>query len=189
LNIVLIGYRGAGKSKVGRRLAERLGREFVDTDGFIEERQGASIGSLVRSQGWEHFRTLEKKAIEKAAGGDHCVIAPGGGAVIDPENVRRLKEKGLIIWLKARPEVLAERMGEDPQTDHSRPSLTGRGTLEEIIAVLSARNPLYEMAADFQIDTSNLGLEDVLERILSILPLSLIRADGSAPPPPFAGRR
>jgi shikimate kinase len=187
LNIVLIGYRGAGKSKVGVRLAERLGREFVDTDGLIEEREGAPIGSIVKSKGWEHFRALEKRAIEEIAGRDHSVIASGGGAMIDPENVRRLKERGLVIWLKAKPEVLAERMGGDPQTDHSRPSLTGRGILEEIVEVLSVRNPLYERAADFQIDTSNLDIEGVLERILSIISPSLMRAHGSALLYPFGG--
>jgi shikimate kinase len=187
LNIVLIGYRGAGKSRVGMQLAERLGREFIDTDRLIEERQGASIGNIVKSHGWEHFRNLEKRVIEEIAGGDPCVIAPGGGAVTDPGNVRRLKERGLVIWLKAKPEVLAERMGGDPQTDHSRPSLTGRGILEEIVEVLSVRNPLYERAADFQIDTSNLGIEEVLERILSILSPSLMRAHGSLLLHPFGG--
>jgi shikimate kinase len=169
MNIVLIGYRGAGKSTVGRRLATRLGREFVDADDLLEKRQGALIRDIVKSLGWEHFRAMEKRIIEEISSGDNLVIAPGGGAVLDDENVRSLKKNGLVIWLKADRQVLYRRMGEDPRTISSRPTLTGKGTLEEFEEVMAFREPFYQKAADIQLDTVDLEVEEVVERILSIL--------------------
>ncbi len=169
MNIVLIGYRGAGKSTVGRRLADRLGREFVDTDGLIEERHGASIRDMVGSGGWQSFRDMEKRIIEGISNRNHLVIAPGGGAVLDPRNVEALKKNGLILWLKADPQVLSRRIAADPRTVIARPALTGKGILEEIGEVMASRNPYYERAADGEIDTSALDLEEVVGRILFLL--------------------
>lgn len=169
MNVVLIGYRGAGKSTVGRRLATRLGREFVDTDDLLEKRHGALIRDIVKSRGWGHFRAMEKRIIEEISSGDNLVIAPGGGAVLDDENVRSLKKNGLVIWLKADRQVLYKRTGEDPRTISSRPTLTGKGTLEEFEEVMAYREPFYQKAADIQLDTVDLELEEVVERILSIL--------------------
>jgi len=169
MNVVLIGYRGAGKSTVGKRLAERLRMRFVDIDGLVEESHGASIREIVESAGWEHFRAMEKAAIRQISEQSGFIIAPGGGAVLDSENVGSLKNNGLIIWLKAEPEVLAERMRSDPETISSRPTLTGKGALGEIQEVLSSRNPLYVKAAMMELDTSTLGVEEVVEKILSII--------------------
>jgi shikimate kinase len=169
MNIVLIGYRGAGKSVVGRELASRLGMKFADLDIFIEERQHKQISEIVDSQGWDHFRNLEKQLIEDISKQDHWVIAPGGGAVLDANNIVALKEKSFIIWLKAEPEVLLKRIGGDPRTLYQRPSLTGRDSLEEIKEVLACRNPFYEKASMAQIDTTSLDIETVVGTILSIL--------------------
>ncbi len=178
MNIVLIGYRGAGKSTVGRRLAERLGRGFVDIDALIEKRRGTSIREIVESLGWEHFRAMEKAAIQEASQQNGFIIAPGGGAVLDPENVRSLKDKGLIVWLKAEPEILAERMGRDAQTTNSRPALTGKGALAEIRDVISSREPIYKKAAAIEIDTSTLDIEAVVEKILSIFQNRFNKVEG-----------
>jgi shikimate kinase len=169
MNIVLIGYRGSGKSVVGQQLAERLGRPFVDVDMLIEKRQKTSIQNLVKSHGWAHFRRVEKKIIGEVARRDSGVIAPGGGAVLDPENVKALRRKGLIIWLKAEPKVLARRLQGDANTNRRRPTLTGRGTVEELKEVLLARVPYYRKAADAEIDTSTLELEEVLKKALRII--------------------
>ena len=142
----------------------------MDIDILIEERRGVGISKIVNSHGWEYFRALERRVIEEIAGQDHLVIAPGGGAVLDPENVRSLKKKGLILWLKAEPETLAKRLDGDLQTISSRPTLTGRGTLGEIREVKSSRSPLYDKAADAEVDTTDLGVEAVVEKILSIFP-------------------
>jgi len=169
MNIILIGYRGAGKSTVGRMLAARAGKKFVDSDDLVEKHLGASIRDIVQSKGWQHFRALEKRVIEEICRGDHLIIAPGGGAVLDPANVRSLRKNGLIIWLQADGEVLHRRMVQDPGTTASRPTLTGKGALEELEEVLAVRNPYYAQAADVEVDTSTLGREEVVEKILSIV--------------------
>ncbi len=169
MNIALIGYRCAGKSEVGYRLASHLQRQFVDTDRLIEESYGERINHIVESRGWEHFRALEKRVVSEVSNLDHQVIATGGGVVLDPENIMALRKRGLIIWLKADPETLLKRMQRDSRNLLQRPSLTGKGTLEELEEVLTFRNPHYEKASSIQLDTSTLNVEMVLEALLSIL--------------------
>lgn len=169
MNIVLIGYRGAGKSTVGAKLAIRMGKGFVDTDLLVEERQGASIRDIVESYGWGHFRAVEKGIIEEVSHRDDLIIAPGGGAVLDPENVGSLRENGLMIWLKADREILCQRIGRDARTVGSRPTLAGKGVMEEFGEVMAIRNPFYERAADAEIDTSGMDLEEVVEAALAVI--------------------
>ena len=169
MNIVLIGYRGSGKSIAGSRLAARLQRKFVDTDDLIEERHGVLISDIVESHGWDYFRAIEKRIIEEVSNEDHLVIATGGGAVLDDGNLRSLKKNSLIIWLKADQQVLCKRIGQDPRTIANRPTLTGKGVLEELGEIMVSRSPFYENAADVQLDTSTLDVEAVVERVLSII--------------------
>jgi shikimate kinase len=169
MNLILIGYRGSGKSAVGRRLADRLKMKFLDTDDLIEERQGVPINDIVKSHGWGHFRKLEATIIKEISNGDHLIIAPGGGAVLDTDNVRALRKNGIIIWLKADRETLLERMNQDPGTNRQRPTLTGKGTLEELKEVMSLREPIYERVSEIQIDTSTLDVEAVVGNILTVL--------------------
>jgi shikimate kinase len=168
MNIVLIGYRGAGKTSVGSRLAARLEMKFVDTDDLIEERQGTPISDIVKCHGWEYFRILEKTTIKEITDQDHTVIAAGGGAVLDEDNVKALRRNGLIIWLKADQQALFKRMDHDPETYTRRPTLTGKGTLGEIEEVISAREPFYKGASEIQIDTSSLDVEAVVKCVLAI---------------------
>ena len=169
MNLVLIGYRGSGKSAVGRRLADRLKINFVDTDDLIEERQGIPITDIVKSRGWGHFRKLENNVIEEISKRDHLIIAPGGGAILDTDNVKALRKNGFIIWLKADKQTLLKRINQDQGTNARRPTLTGKGTLEEVKEVLSLREPIYERTSEIQIDTSTLDVEAVVERILAIM--------------------
>jgi shikimate kinase len=169
MNIVLIGYRGSGKSAVGNRLAARLKMRFVDTDDLIEERQGVPIADIVKSHGWDHFRKIEKSIIEEISKGNNLIIAPGGGAVLDADNVKTLKKNGFIIWLKADRQTLLKRMNQDPGTETRRPTLTGKGTLKEIEETISQREPFNERASEIQIDTSMLAVDAVVESILTIL--------------------
>ena len=169
MNVVLIGYRGSGKSTVGRSLAARLKMTFVDIDDLIEERQGTSIGDIVKSHGWGHFRKLEASIIKEISDGDHLIIAPGGGAVLDADNVSALRKNGVIIWLKAGKQTLLERMNQDPGTNARRPTLTGKGTSEELKEIMSLREPIYERVSEIQIDTSMRDVETVVENILVIL--------------------
>lgn len=168
MNIVLIGYRGSGKSAVGSRLAARLQMKFVDTDDLIESKEG-HISDIVKSKGWDYFRRLEKSVIEEISKGNNLIIAPGGGAVLDADNVKVLKRNGLIIWLKADPQTLLKRIQKDQGSSTRRPTLTGKGTLEEIEQTISERKPFYEKASEIQIDTSKLDAEAVVERILAIV--------------------
>lgn len=169
MNIVLIGYRGSGKSTVGSKLAARFKMRFVDTDDLIEERQGVSINDIVKSHGWDHFRKLEKGIIEEISKGNHLIIAPGGGAVLDADNVKALRRNGFIIWLKADQQTLLKRINQDQGTDARRPTLTGKGTLEEFQEVMSLREPFYERASEIQVDTSMLAVDAVVESILTVL--------------------
>ncbi len=169
MNIVLIGCRGSGKSTVGRRLAALLQMKFIDTDDLIEERQDAPISDIVGSYGWDYFRTMEKQIIEEISNQDHLVIAPGGGAVLDAENVKVLRRNGLIIWLKTDGAALRARMEEDPCALVRRPTLTGKGALEELEEVIAYREPFYKGAAGVEIDTSHLDVEAVVDHILAIL--------------------
>ncbi len=169
MNIILIGYRGSGKSAVGSKLAARLKRRFVDTDDLIEERQKIPIIDIVKSHGWDHFRKLEKSIIEEISKDDHLIIAPGGGAVVDPDNVKTLRKNGFIIWLKANRQTLLKRINQDPRTNTQRPTLTGKGGLKEIEETISQREPFYEKASEIQIDTSMLAVEAVVDGILAVL--------------------
>ncbi len=169
MNIVLIGYRGAGKTVVGKQLAFHLGMKFVDVDHLIEERYQKRIVDIVESQGWDHFRNIEKRLIQEISRQDHLVIAPGGGAVLDVNNIIALRKKGFIIWLKAEPETLLKRVDEDQISMNQRPPLTDKGSLEEIKGVLAERNPFYQWASEAQLDTTNLSVEMVVERVLSLL--------------------
>ena len=168
MNIVLIGGRAAGKSTVGSGLATCLQRDFVDTDDLLAERYGA-INEIVTKHGWPYFRTLEKEVIVEISAQDDLVIAPGGGFVLDRDNVRAVKRNGFVIWLKADPKVLHARIMNDPKTLVQRPSLTGKGALEEIEEVMAFRTPLYERAAEVQLDTSTMDVAKVVEGVLSIL--------------------
>jgi len=168
MNIILIGYRGSGKSAVGFRLASRMGRRFVDTDDLIESKEG-EISDIVKSRGWDYFRAIEKRIIEDISREDNLVIALGGGAVLDADNVVSLERNGLIIWLKANPEVLRKRMKEDHRTYVSRPTLTGKGTIEELEELMAYRDPFYEKAGKIQLDTSSLDVETIAGKIMTVL--------------------
>jgi len=141
----------------------------VDTDGLVEERWGVPISDIVESHGWDHFRTLEKRVIGEISRQDHLVIAPGGGALLDADNAVALKRNGLIIWLKADLKVLRNRMEGDPRTSSGRPTLTGKGALEELKEVMHARIPFYKKAAEIELDTSSLDVEEVVEALILIL--------------------
>ena len=168
MNLVLIGYRCAGKTTVGSQLAAYLRRQFVDTDTLLEERHGV-IRDIVETHGWDYFRILEKGIIKEVSTQDNLVIAPGGGFVLDADNVMALKKNGFIIWLKADSQSVYQRMLRDPRTALQRPSLTGKGTVAELEEVMTSRAPLYEKAAEIHVETSAIDATAVVEGVLSIL--------------------
>jgi shikimate kinase len=167
MNRVLIGYRGAGKSAVGRRLADRLGLVFYDTDVLIEEYGGRTIQEMVSAKGWEYFREREKAVIRELSAIDAAVIATGGGAVLDPENVALLKRNGRLIWLIADPQTLITRMQADQGNRKRRPSLAGGDHAGETAALMAARTPYYRAAADWSLDTSGKTVGQLVDEICS----------------------
>lgn len=165
--LVLIGYRGTGKSTVGRILAESLGRPFVDCDREIEARSGSSIRSLFAEAGEPAFRDWEELTLaELTAETPGAILATGGGAVLREANRRRMREFGFVAWLTAHPPELARRLESDWAGLACRPALTAAGVLEEIEEVLQARTPLYAGLADVVISTDGKEPREVAEAIL-----------------------
>ncbi|MGQ0556025.1 MAG: shikimate kinase [Nitrospiraceae bacterium] len=166
MNVVLIGYRGTGKSTVGKIVAARLGRVLVSTDAEIVRLAGQSIPEIVEKNGWEYFRDLETKICQDLAGRDEVVIDTGGGAILRSKNVEGLKHTGKLFWLTASVETIAKRIGSDTQ----RPSLTGtKSFIDEIQDVLRERTPKYQAAANHVIETEGKSLTQVADEILERL--------------------
>ncbi|HKK89959.1 MAG TPA: shikimate kinase AroL [Desulfobacteraceae bacterium] len=158
LRIFLTGYRGTGKTSVGRILADLLNVAFLDTDHLVQEQCGRTIAMIVKQKGWEGFRTLEKRVLNDTAGTERCVVATGGGIVLDRDNVDFMKLNGTVVWLTAPEAIIIRRITGDAASLDLRPSLTGQAMKQEVAATLSQRTPLYRRAADVTVDTS---LEDV----------------------------
>lgn len=166
MNIVLIGYRGTGKSTVGKILADRLGRELVSTDAEIIRRARLPVPDIVQRFGWDHFRDLESEVCRDLAGKDGLIIDTGGGAVLRQQNVDCLKKSGVLVWLTATVPTIIERIGGDTQ----RPSLTGtKSFTEEVEEVLRERQPKYKAAANHIIQTDGRSVTEVAETILALV--------------------
>jgi len=168
-NLVLIGYRATGKTAVGARLAQILNRPFVDLDQILVQEAGRAITEIVARHGWEDFRRREKELVARFGARSGQVLATGGGAVLDPENVRVLRDHGVVIWLTAAPEVIQSRLAQDQPVDDSRPSLTGGDTIREVEEVLKVRQPLYRAAAQITVETTGLTIPEVVDRVLAAL--------------------
>ena len=164
-NIVLIGLMGSGKSAVGRTVAKKLGRRFIDTDRYIERKSGKTIQELFEQNGEEAFRLLEKETIKKISQYIGIVIATGGGAIKDEENFNFLKKSGWIIALYASPATLYQRI----EGKRIRPLLSGQEdpvkTLEEIY---NKRKNAYAQA-DFHINTENKQINEIADEIIDLL--------------------
>lgn len=165
MNVVLIGYRACGKSTVGKLLAEKLKFAFLDTDLMIEENAGMTIKKIVAGHGWDYFRAGEKEVIQKLAQKNECVIATGGGAVLDEENVALLKKTGVVVWLNASLADIIERLQEDANAEDSRPKFSDYDLAEETAMVIRERLPLYRKTADFVLDTTGKSAAQVMEEI------------------------
>jgi len=161
-NLVLIGFMGAGKTTVGRALAARLGWATVDCDDLIEARAGKTIAAIFGDEGEAHFRDLEAAVAAGLASYAHTVITTGGGVVERPENLDHLRRAGRVVYLRARVETLYGRVRG---SDH-RPLLQVADPLGRMRELLARRAPAYEQA-DRVVDTDDLSVADVVERILA----------------------
>jgi shikimate kinase len=157
--VVLIGMRGAGKTSVGRILAERLGLVFVDADSEVEALVGCSVSDVFASGGESRFRAVEGEVVRDFARKPGVALATGGGCVEDPDT--RAVLSGLFtVWLRCGPQELARRI-----TGSGRPSLTGSSIEDEIADVLARREPGYAACASLTIETDGLGPEGVCDAI------------------------
>lgn len=165
MNIVLIGYRGTGKSHVGRVLAERLSFPYISIDRAIEVRAGMSIPEIVEKYGWPAFRDRESLEVQEISGWDSIIIDTGGGVVERPENIDHLRENGCLFWLTARVATIVGRI----QGGAHRPALTeGKSFTEEVAEVLERRTPLYRAAAGHEIITDERTPDDIAAEIIRI---------------------
>lgn len=163
--IALLGLRGAGKSTIGAAAAAALGVPFVELDAEIETLSGMRTGEIFEMHGVEAFRRFEREALDAALSDDRsAIIATSGGIVTDSAAFERLLAQTTTIWLKARPEDHFRRVMEQGDT---RPSANRERAMDELTALLRARRALYERA-DEVVDTSRLGVERSVQRIVKI---------------------
>ncbi|CAG0910881.1 unnamed protein product, partial [Cyprideis torosa] len=166
--LVLIGYRAVGKTTIGRELAHRLGYAFLDTDSEVQSSAGKTIADIVEQEGWPTFRRLEKEVLTRLCSLEKTVVASGGGAILHSDIWPQIKKKGHVLWLSASPEVICQRIAYDQMHGVKRPSLLGekeKNALDEVVAVLKERLPLYADLADKKIHTEGRSRDDLVEEI------------------------
>ena len=165
-NVILTGFMGTGKSSLGKMLAARLGRPFVDIDNKIEDEAQLSIPKIFERFGEAHFRELERAAVRDLTERRGLVIATGGGTVKDTENLRLLKSSGVLICLTTAPEEIFRRTARRGE----RPVLDGGGSerLETIKRLLAERKEFYDRA-DYQVDTTNWSPIQIIDSICRYL--------------------
>jgi len=166
MNIFLIGYRGTGKSEVGRGLARMLKRPWLDLDEELTHRLGTTLQAYVGRWGWPAFRTEEKSLLQEVCRRSGWVVSTGGGVVLDADNVTAMRDCGRVIWLQAPAGTIQKRLAADPRTRDLRPPLSAASDpAAEIQDMLGRRLTLYRQAAHWQIDTEGLSAEQVCRRI------------------------
>ena len=165
--IVLVGLRCSGKTTIGKLVADRLGWSFLDADEELVKREGRTIAEIFETDGEPGFRAIEKKILAELCGTKELVLATGGGAVLDPENVAAMREGALVAHLDASPEVLCARMERDPVTGEQRPALTDLDALSEMKAMASKRADLYAAAGHIAVDTEKLDPAGAADAILA----------------------
>lgn len=169
MKIFLIGYRGTGKTTLGKRLAHRLNLNFMDTDQLIEQYLELSIMDIIKTRGWDKFRQIEKQTLFNTEKDENAIIATGGGIVMDPDNQQFMNQNGFCIWLDADIDTILFRLQSDHANNKSRPALTHKSLLAETDEMLKKRNPLYHHTAHMRIDTRFHPPEemvDIIERRL-----------------------
>lgn len=166
MNIILVGYRGTGKSTVGKILAGRLGMAYISMDDEIVRRAGLPVPEIVNRYGWPGFRDLESALARELSARDRTVIDTGGGIIERPENIEALKHNARIFWLKASVDTIVSRI----QGGTERPALTaGKTFTEEVAEVLEKRVDRYRLAADCEIDTDGVGPAHIADSIIELL--------------------
>lgn len=165
-HIILIGFMGSGKSTLGKMLADKLDCPFVDTDHYIEEREGRLVRDIFATDGEEYFRSVETNVLkELLKEEDKKVLALGGGTPLREENRAILKDAGYVIFLKITPDEAYDRLKDDKD----RPLLQVSNPKEKITELLEVRNPIYEAAADCVLPEEKKDLKDVFDEVMEIV--------------------
>lgn len=170
--VILIGMMGCGKTTVGRRLAVRLEREFIDADKELEERCGVPITTIFELEGEDGFRRRESQLIDDLTRMSGVVIATGGGAVLRPENRERLASRGFVIYLRASAAELWQRL----RRDRVRPLLQTPNPRQRITELLEQREPLYQQVAHRTVASGRGPVDDLVTDIIGGMPPSLVPA-------------
>ncbi|MBM4093957.1 MAG: shikimate kinase [Planctomycetes bacterium] len=166
MNIVLVGYRGTGKTAVAELLAGLFGLRAVHLDDEIERKAAKTIPEIVRDAGWPAFRDLEEAVVARFSGQDGLVIDCGGGVVEREANFEALRAAGPVIWLQASVDTIVKRIRDDVR----RPPLTeSKSFTDEVAEVLARRTPLYQRLSHFAIDTDSLSVAQVVNTIQRLL--------------------
>ena len=142
---------------------------FIDADVYLTDKYNITISDMVSIHGWDYFREKEATILKEVSSLGNHVISTGGGVILKKENLKLMKETGIVIWLRATPETIKKRIVQDETTEDSRPSLTSRGFLDEIEETLNQRTPLYEESMNFAIDTDNLAISTLQSMIMKQL--------------------
>lgn len=164
--IFMVGARGAGKTTVGKALAQKLGYFFTDTDAFMQQTTHMSVAEVVAKEGWSGFRQRESAALQTVSE-PGTVIATGGGMVLEEVNRIFMRSQGIVFYLRAPAETLAHRLQAYPE-DEQRPTLTGKPIAEEMMDILMAREALYQDAAHYVLDATQ-EPQLVVKQILALL--------------------
>ena len=164
-NIFLIGFMGAGKSTIARKLQKKLGSERVEMDEMIVEEQGMPISEIFEKYGEEHFRDIETELLERLQQKNGVIVSCGGGAVLRDQNTERMKKNGCVVLLTATPETIFERVRHS--TD--RPVLNGNMNVEYISGLMEKRRARYEAVADITVATDGKNADQICEEILAEL--------------------
>ena len=174
-NLILVGPMGAGKTCIGKRLAEHFGLRLVDADREIEQQAGTSINTIFEHEGEAGFRARERAALATLLREDGLVVATGGGAVLDADNRRLLRERGFVVHLHVSVPQQLERLARD----RSRP-LLARGDREDVLRTLSElRAPLYREVADLYFDTDACNSQEAAVRLAQQLATQWQRTDAT----------
>ncbi|RMG27838.1 MAG: shikimate kinase AroK [Gammaproteobacteria bacterium] len=164
-NLFLVGPMGAGKSTIGRQLARVLGLPFEDSDRVIEARTGVDIPFIFEKEGEAGFRRREKAVIDELTRRDGIVLATGGGAVLDPDNRRRLAARGMVIYLHASVDQQLARTARD----RNRPLLQTEDPRARLASLFAERDPLYREVADLVVETDGRSVREVVQRLQRLL--------------------
>lgn len=165
MHLYLVGYRGCGKSTIGKLLASKLQLPFWDSDEEVEKKEGVSIREIFQRHGETGFRDREVAALDRLSQGSAAVLSLGGGAILRPKNRQTILRTGRAVWLRATPQEHEKRIHGDATTAERRPNLTGRGGYDEIVAMLTIREPLYREVAQKTVETDQRTPDEIAEEI------------------------